>query len=400
MKAFVRIGAVALIAIVHLVTAQPVSAQVTSAQVYGTIKDAQGAVIPGATLVLVSESRGTRSAPVVSSATGDFVFPNITPDMYTLEVSMSGFKSWRRAGIAVSPGDRIAVPAITLDVGGQSETVNVQAESPTTRPTAANVRLRSPPKRSRTCRWRAAAFQPGALCAGHERPQRQRDEHRPPRRRRQHELPDGRHRHHRYRQQHHPAHDDIDAIAEVKALTGSFQAEYGRASGMQIAAVTKSGTNRFRGGAYALIRNSDWNENSWANQQNGNPKNVVKERDWGYTLGGPIGSPAAPTSCSSSFAGMAPARDLGSIARFRVPTLAERSGDFSQSRDNNGNLYNLVRDASTGLPCKATNTTGCFQDGGVIGRSRRQAEPARPRRAELLSVADEDRPGNEHVQRD
>ena len=95
MKVIVRIGAIALIAIVHLVTAQPVSAQVTSAQVYGTIKDGQGAVIPGATLVLVSESRGTKSAPVVSSATGDFVFPNITPDTYTLEVSMSGFKSWR-----------------------------------------------------------------------------------------------------------------------------------------------------------------------------------------------------------------------------------------------------------------------------------------------------------------
>ena len=74
---------------------------------------------------------------------------------------------------------------------------------------------------------------------------------------------------------------NVDAIAEVKVLTGSFQAEYGRASGMQIAAVTKSGTNRFRGGAYDIIRNSDWNANSWVNQQNGNPKNAVEGKRLG-----------------------------------------------------------------------------------------------------------------------
>ena len=370
MKAIVRIGAIALIAIVHLVTAQPVSAQVTSAQVYGTIKDTQGAVIPGATLVLVSESRGTKSAPVVSSATGDFVFPNITPDTYTLEVSMSGFKGWRRAGIAVSPGDRIAVPAITLEVGGQSETVNVTAESPTIQAhsgersfTVTTEAVENLPMQSRSF-FNLALFAPGMggrndnatnigrLGGGGST----------------NFLMDG-----------IGITDtgsntiqltmNIDAIAEVKVLTGSFQAEYGRASGMQIAAVTKSGTNRFRGGAYALIRNSDWNENSWANQQNGNPKNVVREKDWGYTLGGPIGKPGGANKLFFFFSQeWRPRETSGSIARFRVPTPAERSGDFSQSRDNNGNLYNLIRDASTGLPCTTTNTTGCFQDGGVIGK--------------------------------
>ena len=54
--------------------------------------------------------------------------------------------------------------------------------------------------------------------------------------------------------------------------------------------------------------------------------------------------------------------------RFRVPTLLERQGDFSQTRDQNGNLFNLIRDASTGLPCTTADTRGCFQDGGVLGR--------------------------------
>jgi hypothetical protein len=51
-----------------------------------------------------------------------------------------------------------------------------------------------------------------------------------------------------------------------------------------------------------------------------------------------------------------------------VPTALERQGDFSQSRDNNNNPYNLIRDYTTGLPCTAANTSGCFQDGGVLGR--------------------------------
>ena len=54
--------------------------------------------------------------------------------------------------------------------------------------------------------------------------------------------------------------------------------------------------------------------------------------------------------------------------RVKVPTDLERLGDFSQSVDNNNKPYNLIRDYTTGLPCTATNTSGCFQDGGVLGR--------------------------------
>ena len=105
----------------------PVAAQVTGT-VYGTIKDEQGSVIPGATLVLTSETRGTKSAPAITNATGDYVFPNVSADTYTLDVTMSGFKSAKRQGLAVSPGDRVAVPAITLEVGGANEMVTVTAE--------------------------------------------------------------------------------------------------------------------------------------------------------------------------------------------------------------------------------------------------------------------------------
>ena len=51
-----------------------------------------------------------------------------------------------------------------------------------------------------------------------------------------------------------------------------------------------------------------------------------------------------------------------------MPTALERKGDFSQSVDSSGNPFPYVRDYTTGLPCSASDTRGCFQDGGVLGR--------------------------------
>ncbi len=51
-----------------------------------------------------------------------------------------------------------------------------------------------------------------------------------------------------------------------------------------------------------------------------------------------------------------------------MPTALERAGDFSQSVDNNGNPFPYIRDYTTGLPCNSGNTSGCFADGGVLGR--------------------------------
>jgi hypothetical protein len=119
-----------------------------------------------------------------------------------------------------------------------------------------------------------------------------------------------------------------EAIAEVKVLTAGYQAEYGRSSGLQITAVTKSGTNQYHGSVYDVMRNSDWNENSWVNKINGTPKAVDKQSDWGYTFGGRRQSPAAPTSSSSSIR-----RNTGHgtppyAAPVPRPDQAERAGDF------------------------------------------------------------------------
>ena len=106
------------------------AAQITTGTVSGNVKDAQGGVIPGATVVLISETRGTKSAPAVTNETGDYVFPNVTPDTYTVEVTLEAFKTVKRTGIAVSGGDRVGIPPLTLEPGAIAETVTVIAESP------------------------------------------------------------------------------------------------------------------------------------------------------------------------------------------------------------------------------------------------------------------------------
>ena len=86
--------------------AVPTSAQITTGTISGTVKDAHGAIVPGAAVTLVSETRGTKTAGVFTNANGDFVFVNVSPDRYTVQIAMPGFKTLEHSGIAVTAGDR------------------------------------------------------------------------------------------------------------------------------------------------------------------------------------------------------------------------------------------------------------------------------------------------------
>ena len=100
-------------------------AQLTTGTIAGSVRDNQGAAIPGALVALVSETKGSRKE-FTTDGQGDYVFPNLTPDTYTVEVVLSGFKTAKRAGVTVSPGDRVVVPAVVLELGELKEVVEVQ----------------------------------------------------------------------------------------------------------------------------------------------------------------------------------------------------------------------------------------------------------------------------------
>src|SRR5215831_20249320 len=90
-------------------TALPAAAQLTTGTLTGTVKDAQGGVIPGATVVITSEARGTQLPPAVTNTQGDFVIANVPPDSYVIQVTMDGFKTFKRGGVSVSAGDHVGL---------------------------------------------------------------------------------------------------------------------------------------------------------------------------------------------------------------------------------------------------------------------------------------------------
>ncbi len=191
---------------------------------------------------------------------------------------------------------------------------------------------------------------------------------------------------------------NIESIAEVKVLTQGYQAEYGRSSGLQITAVTKSGTNRFRGSAYDVDTNSDWNANSWAQRaERRSQADRPSRRPTATRSAVRSASPAATTSCSSSTRTStvptnAPINN-GNPIRFRVPTALERAGDFSQTLDNNGALVQL-HPGSDAQPAPAARptTTACFRDGGVLGKiPANRLYPAWPRDPQPLPAAEPSR---------
>jgi hypothetical protein len=343
-------------------TGERAFAQTTGA-VVGSVADAQGATIPGATVTLISQSRGT-TIDTQSSGTGDFIFPSVLPDTYTVRVSVDGFKTLERPNIAVSPGDRVGVGIMSIELGALSETVTVTGEAPLIQAqsgerssTVTTEAVQNLPIANRNFGG-LASLTPGVI--GTQRigsPGSTTN----------------------YQIDGVSTIDtgaggqalqlNVEAIAEVRVLASGYQAEFGRNIGLQITGVTKSGTNQYRGSIYDIQRNSDWNSNSWANERNGDPKNVSKQQDWGYTVGGPIGKPGGENRWFFFYGHeYRPRKSGGNRNRFRVPTLLERQGDFSQTTDNNGNPFPYIKDPLIAGTCNASNQAACFRDGGVLGR--------------------------------
>ena len=346
------------------------AAQGVTGTVSGTIKDPQGLAIPGASITLVSEARGTTLDTVVTNESGGFVIPNIAADVYTINVVMPSFKTLRRSGLAVSPGARVELGNIVLELGGQTEEVVVRGETPVVQAasgeksyTITTESVASLPLAGRSYDallglMPGVATNPGGLTPasrlggggdsnfmldgatamdpGVNRP---------------------------------ASRVSVEAIQEVRVATSTYQAEYGRSSGLQVNAVTKSGTNRFLGSIYDVERNSKWNSNTRTNILNGDPKEFQDERDMGFTIGGPVGKPGRQNKLFFFMnLEFQPRTVGGEVTRYRMPTALERQGDFSQSTNNLGQPYPYIKDPSKSGACNATSQVACFADGGVLGR--------------------------------
>lgn len=79
-----------------------------------------------------------------------------------------------------------------------------------------------------------------------------------------------------------------DTIEEFKVVTQPYNAADGRNGGANVDLVTKGGSNQFHGTAFEFFRNEDLNANSYQNNLAGQPRGLLRENQYGFTLGGPV----------------------------------------------------------------------------------------------------------------
>jgi outer membrane receptor protein involved in Fe transport len=273
----------------------------------GTVTDATGAVVSGVEIKVTSESTGeTRS--VVSQSSGVYVVPLLPPGTYRIEGSKSGFKEWDAAGIRVNVTET-ATLNIQLQVGSATEKVTVsampslvQTETSSLGSVTDEKSVQSLPLVTRNY-TQIIGLSTGASVGVTDASQlgmggggmanftnndlsvngaRSYDNN---------FLMDG-----------VDANDiggvtylsggvaipNPDSIAEFKVQTGQYDASYGRNAGANVDVVTKSGSNQFHGNLFEFFRNDDLNANSFFFKEAGVPRGVLKQNQFGGTIGGPI----------------------------------------------------------------------------------------------------------------
>jgi len=361
----------ALVATLCLCTAR-LSAQTVTGSMTGTVMDPDGGVIPGVSLKLISESTGL-VRETVSNDRGDFFFEAVPPDTYMLTVELAGFKKYEQKNVHLEPSDRLSVGQIRLQLGATSEQVTVVAEGAKVQ-TASSERsgiITSEQIENLTVINRdfsvLASLQPGVVYNPGAEAQSFSSSS-------SFNVNGGRVGQNNITIDGIPIDNSngtsvntftsMDTIAQVKVLTSTFQAEFGRKPGAAVQAVTKSGSLTYHGAAYWYQRNEALNALGSFNKGPNALNPPYRFTTAGANVGGPIpGLAKGGQQKLFFFFSEEQQRELRpqDQRRVTVPTLLERSGDFSQS----ANPY--IRDPSkSGLCAAATSTRpaqtdGCFQ---------------------------------------
>lgn len=357
-------------------------AQTTSGSIAGSVVDAQQAAVPAAA-VTISERSKAISLVTKTDGEGRFVFPQLPPGKYDITVESPGFKKLERKDVELLANDKITIGVITLDVGTVSESVEVEAQAVQLNTASAEraaaivgKQLENLAVNSRSY-LQLAGIAPGIVStnnlttggvgglSGISANGVRQD---------QNNLTlDGIENVDTGSNGGQLASVSLDSVQEFKILTSNYQAEYGRSSGAQVSVVTKSGTSSFHGSGYLFHRNEGLNANNWKNNRDGLPRNLFRFNDPGYTIGGPVFIPKVFNRNKDKlffFFSQEFQQQLRPQGRrdATFPTDLERRGDFSQTVDKNGNPFPYIRDPNSGKPCSASDTSGCFADGGVVGR--------------------------------
>ena len=324
----------------------------TTATLRGTIVDSTGGVLPGATVTLTNA--GTRGAQAtVTGDAGGYFFGSLFPGTYSLKVELSGFKTHEEQGIVISPNDTRGID-IRLEIGAQTERITVKAQGEVIQ-TATGAREgvlsakqidnlsvmgRSALELLRILPGVVTEFNVGEFSNGDVAAY----------------TVNGIRSSNNTATLDRSSLVDIgcncglmvslndDMISEVKIQSSNFAAEYG-SGGMNVSAVTKSGTSQFHGGLYDYIRDPRLSANDRSNSSTGVPKPKSKFQYPGGNIGGPLFFGDSYTKNRDKLfffvAFESQRQQVDSGARLsRTYTPAMKRGDFRELLANQGSNLN------------------------------------------------------------
>ncbi len=237
-----------------LFTPAPASAQLGTGDLRGKVVDQQGAVLPGVTVIAKNEGSG-QYRETVSSTDGTFSMIALTPGNYELTATLTGFKKYQRTGVRVEVGKAVSLE-VPLSVGGIEEQVTVTAETPLVDTSSKQIggvvtsqELNDIPSINRnfttylgTLPGVTAFISTDSFGADSIRINGQGTQN-------VNYTLDGAGNNDTFNGGNGgaQARTPVEAVQEFQLLTSQFDAEFGASSGGVVNAVSKSGTNAFRG---------------------------------------------------------------------------------------------------------------------------------------------------------
>ena len=273
----------------------------TTATISGSVRDGTGALIPGASVISKNVETGiTRTT--TTDEQGRYQLLNLNVGRYEIEVSLSGFQTAVRSGIALAVGDQTVVN-FTLQVGQVAEKVEVTEQAPLVDTTTSSVggiietaQIVNLPLNGRSFD-ELAQLQPGVSVAKFAGVGTMQSGYttkisiRGARPEQNSFLLDG-------TDVMGPTNQipgsvagqsfGVDAVREFRVETSTYSAQYGRAAGGVINVVTKSGTNELHGSAFEFLRNDNLDAATWDDNRVGRNKPEFKRNQFGFSLGGPV----------------------------------------------------------------------------------------------------------------
>lgn len=261
-------------------------------RISGSVMDASGAAIPGASVKLFVAGGAAPIASMSSSNEGVFFFPALQPVYYDLSVEVKGFRTEIRRGLKVDAGTELSVPAYKLDVASQAEVVEVSAVAQGVQ--TSNAELATTITNDQVRRLPTLNRSPLALIstqAGVDYSGRANTTINGMRPSFTNITIDGINIQDNFIRTNtldfQPNMLLLDQIGEFTVATSNTNASDGSGAA-QIKFVTPSGSNKFRGNLFWQNRNNKFAANTWFNNRNGVARPLLKQNQAGGSLGGPI----------------------------------------------------------------------------------------------------------------